>query len=58
MRDLKDAGGQRHAQFQALLKSFGKSLSVTDFFDLQRRLFEFRRRFRQFATDYDLLICP
>lgn len=57
-RDLQAAQGHHHIQFKALLESFGESLSLTEFFDLQGRLFEFRRRVRQFAARYDILICP
>lgn len=57
-RDLAQAGGKHTAQFQALLDAFGSSLHLTDFFDLQERLFDFRRRYRAFAHDYDILICP
>jgi amidase len=56
--DLQGSRGRHHVQFQALLESFGASLSLTEFFDLQGRLFEFRRRIRIFMERYDVLICP
>ena len=57
-RDLAEAGGKHNRQFQALLDAFGEPMSLADFFDLQDKVFEFRRIFRAFAAEYDILICP
>lgn len=57
-RDLEAAGGRHDPRFRDLLASFGESLGLTDFFDLQGRLFAFRRRFREFASAYDVVVCP
>jgi Asp-tRNA(Asn)/Glu-tRNA(Gln) amidotransferase A subunit family amidase len=58
LRDLAGCNGRHHEQFRDLLASFGASMSLTDFFDLQGRAFEFRRRYRAFIADYDVVICP
>ena len=57
-RDLQGSGGHHHEQFRELLESFGESMSLTEFFDLQGRLFEFRRRFWEFIGQYDIILCP
>ena len=58
LRDLEGADGRHHPQFQTLLDGFGEPTTVTDFFDRQRSLFEFRSRMRLFMEDYDVLVCP
>lgn len=57
-KDLEGCNGRHHQQFQALLDGFGEALKLSDFFDLQERLFVFRAMMRQFLTDFDVIICP
>ena len=58
LKDLEGADDRHHAQFKTLLDGFGASMSLPDFFDLQKRFFAFRARLRRFMNDYDLLIAP
>ncbi|MFT4823164.1 MAG: Asp-tRNA(Asn)/Glu-tRNA(Gln) amidotransferase A subunit family amidase [Halioglobus sp.] len=57
-RDLEGSNGRHHHQFQTLLDGFGESLSVTDFFELQRRYFEMRASIRRSVAAYDAILCP
>ena len=57
-RDLEGSDGRHHHQFQTLLDGFGESLSVTDFFELQRRYFEMRANIRRSVAAYDAILCP
>jgi len=59
MQDLMGSEGRHHIQFETLLKGFGKSMSLTDFFDLQQRFFALRSNIRRYMMDqYDIVICP
>lgn len=57
-KDLEGCNGRHHEQFQSLLDGFGDALSLSDFFDLQGRFFQFRAMMRQFIENYDVIICP
>jgi amidase len=57
-RDLAEAGGKHNRQLQALLAAFGEPMPLADFFDLQDKVFDFRQRYRAFAADHDVLVCP
>ncbi len=57
-RDLEGANGRHHEQFKTVLDSFGESLSLPDFFDLQGRFFALRGRLRSFLDRWDAIICP
>ncbi len=57
-QDLEGSNDRHHAQFRTLLNGFGKPLSVADFFETQKRFFEFRLRVRRFLSNFDAVICP
>ena len=56
--DLEGSGARHHVQFQTLLEGFNEALTVTEFFDLQKRFFEFRSKMRTFLSKFDVVICP
>ena len=56
--DIETSGGEHHVQFQTLLDGFNESLSVTEFFDLQRCFFDFRSNLRTFLSEFDAIVCP
>ena len=58
LKDIQEADGHHHVQFKTLLEGFGESMSLPEFFDLQRRFFAFRSRLRWFMSNYDLVIAP
>lgn len=57
--DLEPAGGRHAAQMTELLDALRPlALDAAGFFELKRRIFEFRARVRAFVARSDVVVCP
>jgi amidase len=57
--DLRFGERPMDPALESLLRDLSENaLDAGSYFDLQRRIFELRRRFREFMRDVDVLLCP
>lgn len=58
-RAVEGAHGRHHPRFLALLRAAeGRAQTAASFFDVQRRLFDYRCRVRALLQSCDALLCP